>query len=115
MESIVLPTRTFVNGSYLQKFVGKPITLIGSILKVNSNGMSVTLQSTDNQVVTATFHEPIDSCIDGWLEVHGFVQDKATISGDNYFNLPSSITNDFDKNQFDETVGLISNLSNPLK
>lgn len=34
MESVTLPTRAFVNGSYLQKFINQPVTFIGSVLKV---------------------------------------------------------------------------------
>ncbi|VVC36312.1 Nucleic acid-binding, OB-fold,Replication factor A protein 3 [Cinara cedri] len=115
MESVVLPTRAFVNGSYLQKFIDKPVTFIGSVLKVASDSKSITLQSTDDQVVTVHFHEPIDSSLDGWVEVHGYAKSKGTIGGESYYNLPSSITNDFEKQQFNETVALIYSLSNPLK
>jgi len=115
MESVVLPTRAFVNGSYLQKYIDKPVTLIGNILKVGSDGKTITLQTTDDHVVTINFHEPIDGPLDGWIEVQGFAKDKGTVGGESYYNLPSSITDDFDKQQFNETVGLIYSLSNPLK
>ncbi|XP_025204943.1 uncharacterized protein LOC112601499 [Melanaphis sacchari] len=115
MESVTIPTRAFVNGSFLQKFSNKPITLIGNVLKVSSDGKSVTMQATDDQVVTVNFHEPVDSSLDGWIEVHGLAKDKGTVAGESFYNLPSSITDDFDKSQFNETVSLIYSLSNPLK
>ncbi|XP_026813279.1 replication protein A 14 kDa subunit-like [Rhopalosiphum maidis] len=115
MESVTIPTRAFVNGSFLQKFANKPVTLIGNVLKVNPDGKSVTMQTTDDQVVTVNFHEPVESSLDGWVEVHGLVKDKGTVAGESYYNLPSSITDDFEKPQFNETVSLIYSLSNPLK
>lgn len=63
--------------------------------QTSADGKSITLQSTDDQVVTVNFHDTIDSSLDGWIEVHGIVKDKGTISGDYYYNLPSSITDDF--------------------
>jgi len=62
---------------------------------VSPDGKSVTLQTTDDQVVTVKFHEPIDSSLDGWVEVHGLAKDKGTVAGESYYNLPSSITDDF--------------------
>lgn len=124
MESVLTPNRPFVNGSYLQKYINKPITLIGSVLKVlfksknvynlfniiyiilcnflqvSPDGKSVTLQTTDDQVVTANFHEPIDNALDGWVEVHGFAKDKGTVAGESSYNLPTSVTNDFGKTIF---------------
>ncbi|XP_050531855.1 uncharacterized protein LOC126900287 isoform X2 [Daktulosphaira vitifoliae] len=115
MESTILSTRIFVNSSYLQKSIGKPVALIGFVKKINSDSTSITIQTTDDQSVIVNFHEPIDSYVDGWLEIHGFFQDKGTVNGDAYFNLPSSITNDFDKYQFNETIKLMFNIPNPLK
>jgi hypothetical protein len=36
MESKLIPTRAFVNGSYLMKYIDKPVTLIGSVVKVST-------------------------------------------------------------------------------
>lgn len=66
-------------------------------LQVGSDSKSITLQSTDDQVITVNFHEPIDSSLDGWVEVHGFAKSKGIIGGESYYNLPSSITDDFGK------------------
>ncbi|XP_050429918.1 uncharacterized protein LOC126839039 [Adelges cooleyi] len=115
MESSILPTRTYVNGGYLQKSIGKPVTLIASVLKISGDGKSLTLQTTDNQVVTANFHEPVYSKVDALVEIHGYVSDKTTINGTYHISFPSNITNDFDLNNFDETMKLINNLSNPLR
>lgn len=65
--------------------------------QVSSDSKSVTMQTTDDQVVTVNFHEPIDSSLDGWVEVHGLAKDKGTVAGESYYNLPSSITDDFGK------------------
>lgn len=62
---------------------------------MNSDGKSIVLQATDDQVVNVNFHEPIDSSLDGWIEVHGLAKDKGTVNGESFFNLPSSITDDF--------------------
>lgn len=64
---------------------------------MSPDGKTVTLQTTDDQVVTVNFHESIDSSLDGWVEIHGFAKDKGTVSGESYYNLPSSITDDFGK------------------
>lgn len=64
---------------------------------MGSDGKSITLQTTDDQVVTVNFHEPIDSSLDGWVEIQGFAKNKGNVSGESYFNLPSSITDDFGK------------------
>lgn len=55
------------------------------------------LQTTDDQVVTVNYYDEIDSSLDGWIEVHGFVKGKGIISGESYYNLPSSITDNFGK------------------
>ncbi|XP_050536234.1 uncharacterized protein LOC126902708 [Daktulosphaira vitifoliae] len=115
MESTIFPTRTYVNGSYLHKFVGKSITLIATVLKIGGNEKSLTLQTTDNQVVKVNFQETVDSEIDSLVEVQGYVADKTTINGTYYINLPSTITHDFDKGNFDETVKFINNITNPFK
>jgi len=64
---------------------------------VSPDGKSLTMQTTDDQVVTVNFHEPIDSTLDGWVEVHGLAKNKGTVAGESYYNLPSSITDDFGK------------------
>lgn len=64
---------------------------------MNSDGKSLMLQTTDDQVVTVNYYEEIDSSLDGWIEVHGFVKGKGIISGESYYNLPSSITDNFGK------------------
>lgn len=66
-----------------------------SDIQVSSDCKSVTLQTTDDQVVTVTFHEPVDSALDGWVEVHGYAKDKGIVIGKSCYNLPASITNDF--------------------
>ncbi|KAL4149474.1 hypothetical protein QTP88_003418 [Uroleucon formosanum] len=107
MESVAIPTRAFVNGSFLQKFIGKSVTLIGNVLKVSPDGISITMQTTDDHVVTVNFQEPIDSSLDGWAEIQGLVKDKGTVSGHSYYNLPSSITDDFGKYTIREYLKLI--------
>jgi len=65
-------------------------------LKVSPDGKSITLQSTDDHVVTVNFDESVNSSLTGWVEVHGFAKDKGTVNGESYYNLPS-ITDDFGK------------------
>jgi len=62
---------------------------------VNASGQSVTLQTTDDQVVTVNFEEPVDCSPDGWLEVMGFVKDKNVMSANFCVNVPSSISDNF--------------------
>lgn len=62
---------------------------------MSSDGKSLTLQTTDDQVVTINFHETVDSSPDGWVEIHGYAKDKGSVSGESCFNLPSLITDDF--------------------
>lgn len=45
--------------------------------------------------MTVNFHEPIDSPLDELIEVQGFAKEKGTVGGENYYILPSSITEDF--------------------
>lgn len=66
-----------------------------SVVQLSPDGKLLTLQTTDDQVVTVAFHEPIDSSQDGWVEVHGYAKDKGSVRGESYYNLPSSITDDF--------------------
>lgn len=66
-----------------------------NFLQVSPGGKSITLQTTDDQVVIVNFHEPVESSLDGWVEVHGYAKDKGTVVGQSYYNLPSSITDDF--------------------
>lgn len=69
-------------------------------IQLSSDGKSITVQTTDDQVVTVNFHEQIDSSVNGWIEVHGFAKGKGVVTGDSYYILPSSITDNFGKPYF---------------
>lgn len=64
-------------------------------LQKNATGMSIEIATTDNALINVTLPEPLDNDVSGYIEIHGTVKSKSTLSCTNYVCFPSHMTNDF--------------------
>ncbi|XP_048510501.1 replication protein A 14 kDa subunit-like isoform X2 [Athalia rosae] len=85
-----------INGQLLAQHIGDQMILLGFVNKVNSNGTSLELKTSDNMLVTVDLQEPIDSCLEGYVEVHGTVQSKSTVSCNSFVQFPPEMTEEFE-------------------
>lgn len=57
--------------------------------------MSAEITSTDDVRINVTFPEPLDNDASGYVEVHGTIKSKSTMSCTNFVCFPSSMIKDF--------------------
>ncbi|XP_046412669.1 replication protein A 14 kDa subunit-like [Neodiprion fabricii] len=97
-----------INGQLVSQHIGDQIILLGSINKINPSGTSMELKTSDNMIITVSLSEPIDSHLEGYIEVHGTVQSKSSISCSNFVRFPNEMTEKFDLEQYNDLI-LLSN------
>lgn len=74
---------------------------ICSIFQVGADRTSVTLKTTDEEMINVSFPEAIEQLqMHEYLEVYGKVQSKNTLSAVSYVHFPSSMTDNFCKDWF---------------
>lgn len=101
-------TKKRVNGKLLPSNVGQAVILLGVITKKSSNGKSIEVTTTDNTPVNVTLPEPLDGNAEGYIEVHGTLQSKSTMSCNFYITFPTSMTEKFDANQYNEMLSVLN-------
>lgn len=107
--------RTRVNGSLLGQFVGKSVSLIGTVIKTNPGGKSFDVQTGERQVVTVNMERPLDEPVSGLVEIHGTVQGKGQILCSNYIPFPPEMSENFDTGLENQAVLLMHNVQNPWR
>ncbi|KDR16179.1 replication protein A 14 kDa subunit-like [Zootermopsis nevadensis] len=112
MEEQMIEPRVRVNGVALARFMGKPVSIMGTVLNTHASGISVEIKTVDNLVVTVKMQEPLQEPLSGLVEFHGTVQGKNTVSSDFYISLPPEITENFDFEQYNEALTLMNTISN---
>ncbi|XP_018016455.1 uncharacterized protein LOC108673178 [Hyalella azteca] len=106
--------RIRVNGSMLPKFSGKGVVILGKIFKVDPNGMSVTLRTSDGMTVNVVFDQPVMENLEGCLEVHGTCS-GSQVHCQSYYMLPIETVENFDMDAYDQAVQLIHASDNPWR
>ncbi|EEB17020.1 Replication protein A 14 kDa subunit, putative [Pediculus humanus corporis] len=123
----LVETRNKVNGKFLSDFSGKPITILGKVIKVHSNGTLFEMKSTDNQIITVILNEPLSENLEGWIEVRGNGQGRNSVICHKILNLDDichsigmfdvinlSHTNSVeDAELYDDLINVINSCSNP--
>lgn len=105
--------RTKVNGKFLQQYSGKPISILGQILKVHTNGSSFEMKSTDNQVINVILSDVLQEPLDGWVEVRGTAQGKTNVICNHFIQLPKEMTAKFSPEDLNELINVIHSFNNP--
>nr|CAD7206083.1 unnamed protein product [Timema douglasi]CAD7266993.1 unnamed protein product [Timema shepardi] len=113
-SEIVSEPRMRVNGRHLAQFIGKPISIIGEVIKVNPNGMSLEISAVDDQRVIVNLTQPLDEPLCGLIEVRGKAHAKNIIVCDHYLVFPPEFQNSFDKTTYNNTIVLLHAFSNPF-
>lgn len=58
-----------------------PFSVIANnyLFQVHSNGSSLEMKSTDNQIITVLLQEPLSEPLEGWIEVRGNGQGRSNV------------------------------------
>lgn len=72
--------RQFVNGAIIRSFINKPVSMFVKVDSVDSSGMSLKGQSTDQKAMNIILSEPVNSGVVGqWIETIGSAMSSDTI------------------------------------
>ncbi|KAG7205794.1 hypothetical protein KM043_007739 [Ampulex compressa] len=97
-----------IDGRRLAQNVGEQVILLGTVANKSSNGKNIELKTTDGASVNVTLPEPLDSNVEGYLEVHGTLQSKSTMSCSSFVNFPVHMTDGFDVDQYNEMIVVLN-------
>ncbi|KAG5893553.1 hypothetical protein JTB14_013637 [Gonioctena quinquepunctata] len=100
--------REIVNGTQLLAHMNKKVSVTGFVTEKAPNGLWFEMRTADNQIVRVTMKRPIDSQIEGYVEVHGVSTGKG-ITADDYI----TFTNEkFDAKAHNTLCGLLNTIPN---
>nr|XP_023020909.1 uncharacterized protein LOC111509394 [Leptinotarsa decemlineata] len=84
--------REIVNGSMLLAHINKKVSLTGFVKEKAPNGLWFEMKTPDDKIVRVTVKTPIDSQLEGYVEVHGvstgngIIADEYLVFTNEYFN-----------------------------
>ncbi|XP_024082372.1 uncharacterized protein LOC106666821 isoform X1 [Cimex lectularius] len=120
--NVTSEVRIPVNGRILAEYVGKKVTIFGTILQylfdtfqTNKSGLSFNIETTDKRQLTVSLRKPLVEPVSGVVEVHGIVKAKDHIVCDYYIAFPGDISESFDNELVNQTVSIIHSTSNAWK
>ncbi|KAF5292019.1 hypothetical protein FQA39_LY14136 [Lamprigera yunnana] len=88
--------REIVTGAMLPRYIGKKVSVTGLVTKVNPNGLTFDIRSTDDVVVKVNMRRPRTNPLEGHVEVHGIGQSGPTIICEELIEFPIEESADFD-------------------
>lgn len=97
-----------VSGRRLATHLGEQVILLGTITRKSASGKSIELLTTDGAQVNVTLNEALNENAEGYIEVHGTVQSKGTVSCTYYICFPSTMTTKFNANQYNDYLAMIN-------
>ncbi|KAF7417818.1 hypothetical protein HZH68_000471 [Vespula germanica] len=97
-----------INGRYLGQNIGEEAILLGTINRKSSNGKNIELLTTDGVQVNVTLNEALDINAEGYIEIHGTVQSKGTMSCNSFILFPTSMTAKFQTNQYNDLLTVLN-------
>ncbi|CAH1395552.1 unnamed protein product [Nezara viridula] len=105
--------RPLVNGAVLHKMIGRPVTLVGTVISVNPKGTTIDLKTADMQVVIVSMRKPLTEPVSGVIEVQGIVQGRNSMVCDYYMSYPDTLTGTYQQDIASSVFTLIHSLRNP--
>ncbi|CAG7824642.1 unnamed protein product [Allacma fusca] len=108
--------RQRVNGALMNQYHGKPICVLGYILKADG-GTSFQVKSSDGAQINVRLKQPISEPLSGLVEVYGIGQGKNLVLADGYTTFAEEVSAKFDIVTYNEYVKLINTTDedNPWK
>lgn len=100
--------KTRIDGHSIQQFVGQEVIILGTVHKVAPSGQSIEFRTTDGTLLNVRLPEVLDSDFMGYIEIHGTVQSKTTITAKNFVCFPEDVTKDFNVESYNETVRILN-------
>lgn len=64
-------SRSIVNGNLLRRFINQRVNIMVNINDIDSSGKILQGKTTDDQNICVTLFEPVNSPVDGWVEIIG--------------------------------------------
>ncbi|XP_011693794.1 PREDICTED: uncharacterized protein LOC105453486 [Wasmannia auropunctata] len=102
-------------GKRLGQRIGQEAIVLGKITEKSSDGRSAELTTTDDARINVVFPEPLDNNIADYIEVHGTIKSKSTMSCSFFICFPSNMTKDFDANGYNTMLNVRCAAGNQLE
>ncbi|ODM91176.1 Replication protein A 14 kDa subunit [Orchesella cincta] len=110
----VSPHRARVNGAFLHQYHGKPVCLLGTIIRADGGGTSFQVKASDGNQINVRLRSPISEPLTGLVEVYGIGQGKNLVVADSFTTFPDSLGNNFEMNTYNEAVKLLHSVEGNL-
>uniref|UniRef100_A0A0A9YBH4 Replication protein A 14 kDa subunit n=1 Tax=Lygus hesperus TaxID=30085 RepID=A0A0A9YBH4_LYGHE len=107
--------RPLVNGALLPQYIGKTVSIFGTVIPTNTSGTSFDLMACDKKVVTVSLRSPLTEPLTGVVEVHGIVKGRDNIICNYYMAVPSEISGNYEHDLVNDVVSLVHNVPNVWK
>lgn len=72
--------RQFVNGATIRSYLNKPVSVFVKVESVESAGMTIKGQTTDQRSISVILSEPVNNSLkDQWIEADGMAISQDTV------------------------------------
>ncbi|CAF1623062.1 unnamed protein product [Adineta ricciae] len=96
-----------INGSMIQQFSGKPVSIIGTVSKIHPSGNVLDLETSDQQhIVVRSSDHIVDVNPGNIIEVLGEVDNRNQIACDTIVTFEPEQTANFDMDMYNQAVML---------
>ncbi|CAF0911517.1 unnamed protein product [Rotaria sordida] len=95
-----------INGSMLQQFNEKPVSIIGTVTKIHPSGNIIDLETSDKQHIVVRLSEQVDVNAGSIIEVLGNVDNRNQIVCDTIVTFEPEQTANFDMDMYNQAVML---------
>ncbi|XP_021966342.1 replication protein A 14 kDa subunit [Folsomia candida] len=103
--------RARVNGAFLNQYHGKPVCLLGTVLRADGGGSAFQVRSSDGQTINIRLKTPISEPLQGLIEIYGTGQGRNLILADSFTIFPETLAATFDMNTYNETLVVLQQLN----
>ncbi|CAF0823364.1 unnamed protein product [Adineta steineri] len=95
-----------INGSMIQQYSGKPVSIIGTVSKVHPSGNVIDLETSDKQHIVVRSSENVNVESGSIIEVLGNVDNRNQIECDMIVAFEPEQTANFDMDMYNQAVML---------
>jgi len=99
--------RARVNGAFLQQYHGKPVCVLGTVIKADGGGSSFQVKASDGQQINVRLKSSISEPLEGLIEVYGVGQGRNLVLADSFSVFPEAISSTFDMTTYNEMMTIL--------
>ncbi|KAK5645441.1 hypothetical protein RI129_006815 [Pyrocoelia pectoralis] len=107
--------REIVNGAMLPQYNGKKVSITGLVTKVNPNGITFDMRSSDDKIVKVNLRKPHSNILEGHVEVHGTAVSGTTVICDDLTEFSPESSAEFDATSHNTMCQLLQSVPNLWK